>query len=107
MSGGFSVEPESLRQGADALQRIGDDFGTQLDGFDATLASYGTPWGGDEIGALIGKAYEAAVSYAMDCFYIAADEMAAAGEDLATMADAYDDTEQGNEGRFTAMAGGL
>ncbi|GAB7044763.1 MULTISPECIES: WXG100 family type VII secretion target [Catenuloplanes] len=107
MSGGFSVEPESLRRGGEALQRVGDDFAVQLDGFDATLASYGTPWGGDEIGALIGQAYQAAVGYAMDCFYIAADEMAAAGEDLTVMAAAYDDTEKQNEDRFTGMSRGL
>jgi hypothetical protein len=103
MTEGFRVHPEALRAGGATLASVGAQLGEGLERFDAAIASFGQPWGGDYIGMLIGEAYQAAVDYAMGNFFAAADEIASAGEDVMGMADAYASTEESSQTMFTGL----
>ncbi|SNS65694.1 hypothetical protein SAMN05421812_101285 [Asanoa hainanensis] len=103
MAEGFRVNPEALRAGGVTLASVGVRLGEGLEQFDAAIASFGQPWGGDYIGMLIGEAYQAAVDYAMGNFFAAADEIISAGDDVVGMADSYVSTDESANTTFTGL----
>ena len=103
MAGGIQVNPELLRIGGTALQQVGDELDAQLNSLEQELLSYGAPWGNDDIGQLIGAAYEAVVSYAFDCLREVLDEIRSSGIDLDGMAQRYEETERQIGEQFTEL----
>lgn len=91
---GFEVEPALLRSGGDQVIGVAERFLAEVEGFEARMQGYGEPWGGDDIGSLIGTAYTAVSAWVLDCIGTAVEEVGAAGSDLTLMADGYEATEQ-------------
>lgn len=103
MSAGIQVSPEVLRATGTVLQQVGDRFEEQLNALESELLSFGQPWGNDDIGQLIGVAYEEVVSYAFDCLRGVLDEIRQSGVDLDGMAQRYETAEHEISDRFTAL----
>lgn len=103
MPGGIQVDPELLRLGGTALQQVGDELEAQLNSLEQELLSYGAPWGNDDIGQLIGVAYEEVVSFAFECLREVLDEIRSSGIDLDGMAQRYEEVEQQIGDRFTEL----
>jgi hypothetical protein len=97
---GFKVDPERLASSGSALQSISARLAGELTGFQAELAGYGTPWGNDEIGSLIGAAHDEVSSYAFECYQDALDEMASAGIDVVEIATKYAEVDDNVSRRF-------
>ena len=102
---GFDVVPEPLRDGGSQLADAGERFADAVEAFEATLAGYGEPWGSGDLASLIGPAYLQTADYILGCLYVAANEMASAGDDLVGMADAYDAVEAQVGQLFTSISG--
>jgi methyl-accepting chemotaxis protein len=103
MSSGVQVSPEVLRVTGTVLQQVGDQFDEQLTALEQELLSFGQPWGNDDIGQLIGIAYEEVVSFAFDCLREVVAEVRESGVDLDGMAQRYEAVEQDISDRFTAL----
>ncbi|GAB7040382.1 MULTISPECIES: WXG100 family type VII secretion target [Catenuloplanes] len=91
---GFEVDPESLRATDD---RIGAVFQAALADFgrlEAETAAEDAPWGGDDLGMLIGEVYQGAYAMAFNCLYSNLDTMGDYSYQLAVVADAYDAVEE-------------
>ncbi|GAB7045944.1 hypothetical protein [Catenuloplanes indicus] len=91
---GFEVDPESLRRADD---RIGSVFSAALSDFErmeTELAGADAPWGGDDLGSIIGEIYTGAYAMAMNCLFSNLDTMGAYSDRLAVAADAYDAAEE-------------
>ncbi|MFI5843474.1 hypothetical protein ACIA8K_27580 [Catenuloplanes sp. NPDC051500] len=91
---GFEVNPESMRATDD---RIGSVFQAALADFerlDAETAAEDAPWGGDDLGKLIGEVYQGAYAMAFNCLYSNLDTMGDYSYQLAVAADAYDAVEE-------------
>ncbi|GAA2711592.1 WXG100 family type VII secretion target [Actinoplanes palleronii] len=91
---GFETEPAALRAGGEQVIDVAERFIGQLESFEAQMAGYGEPWGGDDIGSLIGTVYVGVSAWVLDCIGVAAEEIGAAGSDLTLMADNYESVEQ-------------
>ncbi|GAB3939106.1 hypothetical protein [Micromonospora vulcania] len=87
---GFDVQPEAIVIAGNNLASTGEDFLAQLAAFEAATAAYDGAWGDDTIGTYIGTAYSLVSQWALDCWCTVADELAAAGDDLVGVAEAYD-----------------
>ncbi|MFG2106438.1 hypothetical protein [Micromonospora chersina] len=90
---GFDVQPEAVLAAGNNLATSGEDFLVQLAAFEAATAAYDGAWGDDTIGTYIGTAYMAVSQWALDCWHTVADELAAAGDDLVGVAEAYERVE--------------
>ncbi|GAB7038318.1 MULTISPECIES: hypothetical protein [Catenuloplanes] len=88
-SGGVHVTPESLEHAGQRLGTVAERFASALSEFQAEIAGFGRPWGEDDIGQLIGIAHDEVSAVAFECYRDALDEIAAAGVDLAGMAQLY------------------
>ncbi|GAA2691951.1 hypothetical protein [Actinoplanes palleronii] len=91
---GFAVDPAALRAGGDGVITVAQGFIGQVETFEAQMQGYGEPWGGDDIGSLIGIAYTAVSAWVLDCIAVAAEEIGSAGSDLTLMADNYESAEE-------------
>jgi hypothetical protein len=103
MSGGVQISTEVLRQTGNALKQVGDQLDAELASLEAQLKSFGEPWGNDDIGQLIGVAYEEVVSFAFDCLRDVLAEIRESGTDLGAMADRYDTAEQNLTDNFKEL----
>jgi hypothetical protein len=79
---GFMIVPERLAASGSALQSVASRLSAELASFRSELAGFGTPWGSDDIGALIGAAHDEVSSWAFECYQDALDELASAGADV-------------------------
>jgi len=104
---GFRVDPEQLSAAGVALQGVATRLVGELSGFQAELAGFGSPWGSDDIGSLIGAAHGEVASFAFECYQSALDEMAVAGADVTGMGDRYLQIETTNHDRFRQLDQGL
>lgn len=103
MSGGIQVDPELIRAAARQLAAVAEDFSEAVNRFTTELEGYGTPWGGDDLGVLIGVAHDAVFDAALDCFDDNADAVRVYAESLSAMADGYDKVEDSNTQSFTSL----
>ena len=87
------VTQDDLRRAAGLLGQAIDRTDADLAALEADLAGFGQPWGGDEIGMLIGACYQGAYDMALECFTTNLDELDGFAEDLETMADTYQGAE--------------
>ncbi|MEV6343271.1 hypothetical protein [Actinoplanes sp. NPDC051851] len=100
---GFQVEPALLRSGGDQVIGVAERFIGDLDGFESRMQGYGEPWGGDDIGTLIGTVYTAVSAWVLDCIGVAAEEIGSAGSDVTLMADNYEAADQDVADGMTGM----
>ncbi|WP_433653422.1 hypothetical protein ACQP2C_15855 [Micromonospora zamorensis] len=97
------VDPDGLRDAGTNLQDISDRFLTELRAFMADLQGFGAPWGGDDIGSLIGAACEEVTAYAAECFESAIEELGVVGVDLNRMAHLIDEDERAVAERLAGL----
>lgn len=88
------IDPTSLRKAKLGIGQSGQDTDTVLGTFVAELEGYGEPWGGDDLGSLIGLSYQGIFAAAMDCFATNLDVIDDYAERLGTAADDYERTDQ-------------
>ncbi|MFK3983458.1 hypothetical protein ACI2K4_24120 [Micromonospora sp. NPDC050397] len=99
----LDVDPGSLRSAAAVLAEAVDALDQLAVDFETRLAGLGEPWGTDEIGSLIGRCYLPAVDAAVACLDANAAELDRYGENLARMADSYDQTDDSGRLGFDAL----
>lgn len=100
---GFTVDPQRLAASGSALQRVAARLSAELALFRSELAGFGTPWGSDDIGSLIGAAHDEVSSWAFECYQDALDEMAAAGADVVDIGARYTDADENVGRRFHGL----
>ncbi|REE97123.1 WXG100 family type VII secretion target [Thermomonospora umbrina] len=92
--GELQVDPGDIRKAAGELGKVIDKLDQDLTTLESDLAGFGEPWGGDDIGMLIGMCYQGIHDLAMECFAGNLDELEAIAEDLEKMADNYQGSEE-------------
>ncbi|TDC61900.1 hypothetical protein E1200_27655 [Actinomadura sp. GC306] len=96
MTDGFQVSTEQLTSSAGGLTQAAEQFSRQVQQFEAQINGYGEPWGGDDIGMLIGIAHAACFEAAMKCFKENAEELSERAKALEAVAKNYTTMEQSN-----------
>jgi hypothetical protein len=104
---GFHVDPELLAASGVGLQGVADRLVSELTAFQAELAGFGAPWGGDDIGSLIGVAHDEVSSFAFECYQVALEEIGAAGADVVAMGARYTAVEESITDGFGEIQSGL
>lgn len=83
----------SLQQAADDLDKVAHRLGRELRFVQDELAGYGEPWGGDELGMLIGVTHEVVSELAFDKLGELQEDLASHAEALDGVARTYRDNE--------------
>lgn len=96
MSGGFEVDADRLRATAAELKAVADGFTSAVRSFETEVAGFGAPWGGDDIGMLIGLAHDAVFQAALESFSSNAEELAGRAEAITSVAENYTQMEDAN-----------
>ena len=105
MGDGFEVDPQTVRDAAHGLDQVARRFGGELDEVAARLAGYGSPWGNDDIGALIGETYTEVAEFAFERFGDVLGDLRYFADGLDQMAANYDSVETGNTAAFNWLGG--
>lgn len=103
---GFELDLEGMRAGGSGLQASADQLAAAVSGFQGQLAGFGQPWGGDDIGSLIGAAYTEIAQYVFDCLGMSADEIASAGADVMRTADEFGEADARSADGLRSIVGG-
>ncbi len=90
---GTEVNPDLLDSSGRQLTQAAARFTEALVAFQAELASFGQPWGQDDIGSLVGAAHDEVLAATVECHQSAYDEISAAGSDVSQMAAAHRENE--------------
>ncbi|MEU5876579.1 hypothetical protein [Spirillospora sp. NPDC047279] len=93
---GFEVSPDRVRSSGLELKSIADRLADAAKQFQAEVAGFGEPWGGDDIGMIIGLAHGAVFEAAVECFTDNASEIMGRAEQVGQVADGYDQMEDAN-----------
>ena len=96
MTEGFQVSPDQLTSSAERLKQVADEFTEQVSQFQSQIQGYGEPWGGDDLGMLIGIAHGACFEAAMQCFQENSEELGQRAEALKAVAKNYTAMEESN-----------
>jgi hypothetical protein len=91
---GYSIDPQSLRQAASALDAAGERLTSEWNGLVGTVEGMGEPWGGGDIGTLIGISYQAVQSVADESFTSAAEDLSGFADKLTAVADNHERNER-------------
>jgi hypothetical protein len=75
------------------LGATGGQLHSEISRFEAELAAFGGPWGDDDLGSLIGLAYQEIRDVALDCLYANVDDLTDQADGLREMAAAFRDTD--------------
>lgn len=103
MNDGVQISTDVLRATGTGLGQVGDQLEQQLNALESELMSFGEPWGNDDIGSLIGIAYQEVVSWAFECLREVLNEIRQSGSDLGAMAERYDELEQNITNSFNNL----
>jgi hypothetical protein len=95
MSGELKVTVSDIRKAGSELQRVADQLDSQIGSFEGAISGFGEPWGGDDLGMLIGLAHGAVFDAAMECFDNNLSEIEGIAKALGVMADNFESAEQG------------
>jgi hypothetical protein len=106
-TGGVQISPDVLRQAGAALGQVCGQLDGELNKLKSELLSMGQPWGDDDIGQLIGVAYQEVVSWAFDCLKDVLDDLCRSGTDLTDQADHWVNQEQSIEGHLGSFLGAI
>jgi hypothetical protein len=66
---------DSLRHADSGIGRVVSGIDTSLSRFQERLASFGSPWGNDMLGSVIGEIYQGALAMAINCYHSNLDAM--------------------------------
>ncbi|MEV4754457.1 hypothetical protein AB0J86_04960 [Micromonospora sp. NPDC049559] len=103
----LDVDVDSLRQGADELERAKESVRATFEAFQAMAANYADAFGGDEIGMLLGIAHQACLDAAKECFSTNITELESYAEGLQEMAESFQRTEEAVTASFAKILGSL
>ncbi|MEU5876587.1 PE domain-containing protein [Spirillospora sp. NPDC047279] len=104
---GYTIQPETIRSAASGLSDAGDRLSQEWTTLVSTVEGMGAPWGGDDIGMLIGESYTAIQAQADESFTGAAADMGAFADKLIAVADNYEKAEQQMVGEVTSVSAAL
>ncbi|MFC6880079.1 MULTISPECIES: WXG100 family type VII secretion target [Actinomadura] len=104
---GYTIRPDTLRSASSGLKAAGERLSSEWKDLVAKVEGMGQPWGGDDIGMLIGESYNAIQEQADESFTGAAEDMAAYSEKLKAMADNYEKAEEKMVGEITSVSAAL
>ncbi|MDL4772861.1 WXG100 family type VII secretion target [Actinomadura xylanilytica] len=104
---GYTVQPQTLRAAASGLASAGERLAAEWRNLVSGVEGMGAPWGGDDIGMLIGESYTAVQTKAGESFSGAAEDLAALGEKLMEMADNHERAEEEMVGEITSISTAL
>ncbi|MFC9973746.1 WXG100 family type VII secretion target [Spirillospora sp. NPDC127200] len=107
MTNRSTITPESLRSAAKGLSAAGERLGQEWSNLKSTVQGMGQPWGGDDIGMLIGESYTAVEAQADESFTGAAEDLSAFGEKLTTMADNHEKAQEQMVGEINSVSAAL
>jgi hypothetical protein len=86
--------PEELRRAGNDLGRIAQDLGTRFNNLISAVNGLASPWGGDDIGMLIGESYNAVQEIAQESFASVMESLEDFGVGLIDFAEAATRAEQ-------------
>ncbi|WP_018657417.1 PE domain-containing protein [Actinomadura flavalba] len=96
MTHGFEVSVEGVRSAGNEMRAVADRLAAAVRTFSAEVQGYGEPWGGDDVGMIVGAAHGAIFQAAMECFEAGAEEMGAAAQAVTEIAANYERMEETN-----------
>jgi len=100
---GFQVRPDQLRADGEAMQSVAEQFVSVVQEAAGGVAAAGQPWGGDEIGMIIGETHDVVAQALFDFFSEVLETLRSDGADLVLMADRYAAVEQTEQARFDRL----
>ncbi|HEX5598538.1 MAG TPA: type VII secretion target [Micromonosporaceae bacterium] len=103
----LDVDIDSLRRGAEELERAKEGVRGTFEAFQAALESYAGAFGGDDIGMLLGTAHQACIEAAAECFSTNLVELEDYVDSLHAMADKYQAVEDEAASSFSQLLGSL
>ncbi len=68
MAGGMEIDPDSIARAGSDMLSAADRIHREVSTFQSELASYGEPWGADDLGSLIGMVYGVIEEIAMESY---------------------------------------
>ncbi|MGW0227624.1 hypothetical protein ACWDWO_04875 [Actinopolymorpha singaporensis] len=92
-----------LNRASGDLDKAAQDLARELKGIKAELAAFGEPWGGDEIGMLIGVTHQAVSEFAFDQLDGILGDLTAHSEAANHVARTARDNEEGGEQLFSQV----
>jgi hypothetical protein len=98
----ISVDPEGIMRAGNGISSAGQVINQELMRFQGELASFGEPWGNDDIGSLIGTVYGVISDLAFETYAGNADEVQEIGALTQQMGQNYADNETGIESGINA-----
>lgn len=103
----FEVDPDGLRAAGEELALAGEAFNAALESLGGQLSSLGEPWGADTLGTLVGISFPVISDYLRGCCTAVAEESMQSGDDLVTMAEAYELADSESETLFRNLSARL
>ncbi|MGY0236390.1 hypothetical protein, partial [Longispora urticae] len=91
------IDPEGIMMSGDRMNLAAQTMNTDIAAFNGQLDGNGDPFGGDDLGSLMGMFYQVISELAMESYTDNAADVGSAGERLKAMGANYRGTEQGNE----------
>lgn len=107
MTESFQVSPDQITSSAERLKQVADEFTQQVSQFQSEITGFGEPWGGDDMGMLIGIAHGACFEAAMKCFQENSEELGERAEALKAVAKNYTKMEESNVQSVNSVAKAL
>jgi hypothetical protein len=104
---GVQIVPDTLRQAGNGLSQVCSELESELNKLESELSAMGEPWGNDDIGQLVGAAYQEVVAWAFDCLRDVLHELCESGTDLVNQATQWEEQEQQVETGFQQFLGQL
>lgn len=101
---GYTIDPQALRQAASALDAAGERLASEWSALVGTVQGMGEPWGGDDIGMLIGISYQAVQGVADESFTSAAEDLSGFADKLTTVADNHERNERETAADITSIS---
>ncbi|MEU9740362.1 hypothetical protein AB0E12_14380 [Micromonospora chersina] len=108
MTGEIEINPEAIIDAGDNILASAQRIRSAVSAFNAELAAFGTPWGGDDLGSLIGMVYETIRDLAMETYDANLVEIEDIGKLSRVMGVNYQETERAiaeHLGRLREMLG--
>jgi hypothetical protein len=82
----MDVSPDRIRKAGSGIRTSAQQLQGGWEAFQAELASFGQPWGNDDLGSLIGACYQAILEVAAECYAENIAEIDGHAEGVQTMA---------------------
>lgn len=93
MTDEFTVDADRMQVSGQLLGASGDQLHAEISRLAAEVGAFGAGWGDDDLGSLIGLAYQEIRDAALECLYDNAAELADQARGVRDMAAAFRDTD--------------